>query len=87
VSRSYNLSPEAEGGGCPSKVECISHCQTIAANDRRFIIVPLLNSSLNWADPTDLLFQLLLGMAICLVDGFGRFSQIVKVAELMGYAW
>ena len=63
--------------------ERATYRRTITANDRGFIVVALLDHALNRAHPTHLLFQFLLGMAICLIDRLGSLSQVVKVAKLM----
>ena len=43
--------------------------------------------SLDGAYPTYELFQCGLGMSIGLKNGFGGFTQIMELAELMGHPW
>ncbi len=58
--------------------------QTIAANCGRLGILPPLQGAFERSDPAHLFLQFLLGMPICLRDRLRRFSQVVKVAQLMG---
>ncbi len=61
--------------------------QTILVNGRGFVLGTFLKRTLNGANATHLLFQLFLGMAVCLIDGFGCFSKVMEVAQLMGDSW
>ena len=64
--------------------EGAAYGQTILANDRGLGIGALLKRTLNRTDATHLLFQFFLGMAVCLIDRFGCFSEVMGVAKLMG---
>lgn len=59
-----------------------THGQTLLAKNGSLVIGALLDSPLNGADTPPLLFQLLFGMTICLVDGFGSPANLVQ-AELV----
>jgi hypothetical protein len=47
--------------------------QAIAANDHGYLITAFLTPTLNGANAAHLLFLILFGMTICLVDWFGCF--------------
>src|SRR5437588_11070504 len=40
---------------------------------------------LDRTDAADLLLEFLLGMTICFVDGLSRFTEIMKMAQLVGH--
>ena len=67
--------------------EGTAHRTAIAAHDLGFRVYPLVQLSFNRAHPTEALFQLLLGVAVGLIDGLGRFTQIVEMTELMRDIW
>ena len=67
--------------------ESTAHSQTIFANDLGFVIIAFLKHTLNRANTTYLLFQFFLGVAVRLVNWFGCFSKVMKVAALMRDFW
>ncbi len=52
-----------------------------------FLILLLLSFPLNRTNAAYLLFQFFLRVAICLIDRFRRFAEIMKVTQLMRNLW
>ena len=63
-----------------------THGQTILANNCGLVIGAFLDSTLKVADTPRLLFQLLFGLAVCLIDWLGGFSKVMKVAQLVRHS-
>ena len=63
--------------------EGTAHGRTIASDDLGFRIAAACEAAFNGPYPADTLLEFFLGMAICLVDRFCGFMEIMEVTELM----
>src|SRR6476646_3413400 len=73
--RVFSFSPEAASGARPSSVIARAHGRAVPADHRGCGIAATLAGPLHGADAAYLLLQLLLGMAIRLVDRMGGLAQ------------
>jgi len=71
-------------GRVPIVGEGTAHRTARAAHDLGFRVRALFHLACNGAHPADPLFQLLLGVAVGLIDGLGGFAEGVIVAQLGG---
>ena len=66
--------------------ERTAHGMAIATHDRGFRVGPLFQLSFNGAHPTETLFQLLLRVAVGLIDGLGRFPHYTTARLILAKA-
>ena len=57
-----------------------THCRAVAPHRLGLLVLPLLHLTLDGPDTPHLFLEFLLGVAVCLVDGPGCLTQVVKVA-------
>jgi hypothetical protein len=67
----------------PIVSQSTSDSKAILSGNHPFLMLLMLDLSFNRTNTTNLLFQLFLGMTIRLLDGLRRFTQLMKVTQLM----